>query len=278
MPVITIGSTKGGVGKSTLTIAMASELAVRGFKVHVLDADKRLDTQRWIKDADIPGLTADPGTYINVGQEKGERVTEENLIDLIDQAKPNHDFIFIDPMGGVGSVVLTYAIMESDLIIVPTCLSEMDVNAVDETVRIIRSAEKAKKQPIAFKVLLNKVPTLPTKVHKYAAERLGEKKLPMMIEMVWNRTHFEQMSYSGRPLRAHVDLEDEKSRRPYEQFSALLTHIGIALDTEMRTPDLPAPRRPDYGDLDTQEADAAAQAPAQERSERAQKLEKTAQS
>jgi chromosome partitioning protein len=44
MPVITFANTKGGAGKTTAVLMLATELARKGYRVTILDADP----QHWI--------------------------------------------------------------------------------------------------------------------------------------------------------------------------------------------------------------------------------------
>jgi len=66
MPIITFANTKGGAGKTTAVLILATELARRGNRVTVLDADPRGWISRWhsISGAGallsvVPGITED---------------------------------------------------------------------------------------------------------------------------------------------------------------------------------------------------------------------------
>ena len=50
MPVITIAQSKGGAGKTTLTLALASEYAAMGGSVIILDADRQKSMMNWQND------------------------------------------------------------------------------------------------------------------------------------------------------------------------------------------------------------------------------------
>ena len=50
MPVILVGSIKGGVGKSTSALALASEIRSAGQTVHIIDTDKQNSLFRWYQD------------------------------------------------------------------------------------------------------------------------------------------------------------------------------------------------------------------------------------
>jgi chromosome partitioning protein len=41
MPVIVVAQSKGGSGKTTLSLALASEFAAMGGSVHLIDADRQ---------------------------------------------------------------------------------------------------------------------------------------------------------------------------------------------------------------------------------------------
>ena len=189
MPVITLATTKGGVGKSTLTCAITSELALRGLRIHVLDADRREDTFRWVRDADIKGLTAEGG------------IAEDTITALIRKASQENNLVFVD-MPGIGSNMLTYAMLRSDLVVIPTRSSEFDLASVNESVRGIEVIQEATDRQINYRVLMNAAPVLQTKAHQNAERRFIERGIPLFRTRVLNRTVFEKLTLSGRPLRA----------------------------------------------------------------------------
>jgi chromosome partitioning protein len=189
MPVITLATTKGGVGKSTLTCAITSELALRGLRIHVLDADRREDTFRWVRDADIKGLTAEGG------------IAEDTITALIRKASQENNLVFVD-MPGIGSNMLTYAMLRSDLVIIPTRSSEFDLASVNESVRGIEVIQEATDRQINYRVLMNAAPVLQTKAHQNAERRFIERSIPLFQTRILNRTVFEKLTLSGRPLRA----------------------------------------------------------------------------
>jgi chromosome partitioning protein len=64
MPILTFANTKGGAGKTTMALVVAGELASRGHRVAVLDADPQQWVSRWMTRLPktfsiIPDVTAD---------------------------------------------------------------------------------------------------------------------------------------------------------------------------------------------------------------------------
>ena len=57
MPTIVFASPKGGAGKSTSAILLATELASRGATVTVIDADPNKPLSQWSKRAGKPELS-----------------------------------------------------------------------------------------------------------------------------------------------------------------------------------------------------------------------------
>ena len=49
MPTISFASSKGGAGKSTSAVLLATELAMRGASVTIIDADPNQPVMRWSK-------------------------------------------------------------------------------------------------------------------------------------------------------------------------------------------------------------------------------------
>lgn len=58
MQTLTVASEKGGVGKTTVTLGLAAELARRGVRVGIIDLDPRSTATTWL------GVEAPPGEHI----------------------------------------------------------------------------------------------------------------------------------------------------------------------------------------------------------------------
>ena len=76
MPVIPFVSPKGGCGKSTSAVLLASELSESGHSVTIIDADPNRPVARWSKR---------PGKPKNLSVL--ENVTEETIIKTIDRVR-----------------------------------------------------------------------------------------------------------------------------------------------------------------------------------------------
>ena len=88
MPTIVFASPKGGVGKSTSAVLLASELAQKGAAVTVIDADPNKPVSQWAK---RPGR---PENLIVLSD-----LSEETIIDAIDSAARQTPFVVVDLEG-----------------------------------------------------------------------------------------------------------------------------------------------------------------------------------
>jgi chromosome partitioning protein len=131
MPTISFASSKGGAGKSTSAVLLATELAQRGTTVTIIDADPNQPVLRWSRK---PGK---PETLIVIGG-----VTEETLIDAIDDAARKTAFVIVD-LEGTASVMVAHAMTRSDLVIIPTKGSELDGIEAAKVIQFIGRQERA---------------------------------------------------------------------------------------------------------------------------------------
>ena len=69
MPVITIAQSKGGAGKTTLALALASEFEALGGSVHMLDADRQNSLLNWYRDREAKGEGRGPLVRLSIGLE-----------------------------------------------------------------------------------------------------------------------------------------------------------------------------------------------------------------
>jgi len=144
MPVIAFVSPKGGAGKSTSAVILATQLAeeLEGQgSVAIIDADPNKPVSQW---------AARPGKPENLTVISD--ISEKTIIDEIDSAAEQVTFTIVD-LEGTASVMVAYAISRADLVIIPTQGSQLDSSEAGKAVRLIRQQEKAFKKSIPYAVL-----------------------------------------------------------------------------------------------------------------------------
>ena len=144
MPVIAFANPKGGAGKTTAALLLASELAVKGAEVTIIDADP----EKWISQWGV--LQGKPANIKILGE-----VLEDTIVDLIDEASQKSQFVIVD-LEGTASLMVANAIGMADLVIIPTQGSAMDAKGGAKTIRLIRNQERMVRRPIPHSVLLTR--------------------------------------------------------------------------------------------------------------------------
>jgi chromosome partitioning protein len=149
MPVIAVSNPKGGAGKSTTTLLLATYLAQSGASVCVLDADPNQPIIDWRTNGDSKT------TLKVIGG-----VRESNLMEILDAQ--NHQFVFID-LEGTASVLVSRSIAMSDFVIIPVQASAVDVRQAGKAIRAVRDEEKVAQRSnltrkIPYRVLMTRTP------------------------------------------------------------------------------------------------------------------------
>lgn len=144
MPTIAFANPKGGAGKTTAALLLASELASRGANVAIIDADP----ERWI--SQWGALEGKPASIQIVSD-----VTEDTIVDQIDEISRNSQFVVVD-LEGTASLMVANAIGMADLVVIPTQGSAMDAKGGAKTIRLIRNQERMARRKIAHSVLLTR--------------------------------------------------------------------------------------------------------------------------
>ncbi|KXF81551.1 ParA family protein [Enterovibrio coralii] len=115
--VITIINSKGGVGKSTLTIEIYKHLSLLGYKVEVFDFDKQQSSKIW---GDSSGAMFSSFNPAN-----------RSLSDMACHLKvnPESEYILIDTPSNFSDTDLTRFIRFSSKILIPMQVSNIDITA-----------------------------------------------------------------------------------------------------------------------------------------------------
>src|SRR3954466_14222963 len=100
-----------------------------------------------------PGPAAPPGRRGGWGV--GADVTEETVIDAIEEAAARVPFVIVD-LEGTASMTVAYAISRADLVVIPSQGSQLDAAEAARAVRLIRQQEKAFARRIPHAVLFTR--------------------------------------------------------------------------------------------------------------------------
>lgn len=147
MPNIIFASPKGGAGKSTSAVLLATQLAGLGVPVTLIDADPNKPLSRWAR---LPGK---PDNLTVVAD-----VTEESVIEAIEAAGKKTPFVIVD-LEGTASMMVAYAISRADLVIIPVQGSHLDAAEAAKAIKLVRAQETAFKRTITFTVLFTRTST-----------------------------------------------------------------------------------------------------------------------
>jgi len=144
MPTIVFASPKGGAGKSTASVLLATELALKGADVTIIDADPNKPVSEWA------GREGRPKNLTVVAD-----ISEKTIIDEIEGAAQKTTFVIVD-LEGTASMMVAYAISRADLVIIPTQGSQLDAKEAGKAIRLIKQQEKAFNKTIPYSILFTR--------------------------------------------------------------------------------------------------------------------------
>lgn len=107
MPVISLVSSKGGVGKTTSAVVLASEFVAAGRTVVLVDADPNKPLEAWSRLRLLPEA-------LRVVMDD----SAETIIDTIEDARASADFVIVD-LEGTATDRIGFAVARSDLVLIP---------------------------------------------------------------------------------------------------------------------------------------------------------------
>ena len=145
--IVCVANRKGGVGKSTVTMLLASAMAKDGKKVVVLDTDSQnsvADTLRIEKT-----MYPDSDPLVDV-----EAIAPRYVSDFLRFKASNYDVVFIDPpriTEAKTDDALALLVAFSDLVLIPVLGSQVDVMSTAGFIDLVkRMAEHKESNNISF--------------------------------------------------------------------------------------------------------------------------------
>lgn len=186
-PVIVFVSPKGGVGKTTAALTLASEILFQTQQpVTIIDADPNQPFKHW---SDLGKKPEDLNIILDEN--------EETILDNIERAKASSKVVIVD-LEGTKNTRVTYAVSQADLVIIPVQASTLDANQAAEAIKLVMRTSKAFNRKIQYAILFTRIPAaIKTRNYSDIATQLVENNIPVLPSNLIEREAFKTMFATG---------------------------------------------------------------------------------
>ncbi|MFQ8431952.1 ParA family protein [Amaricoccus sp. W119] len=146
MRTILVANRKGGVGKTTVAITIASALAAQGRgAVALADADPQKSALRWLKARPADAATLRGLDWTDAGE--------------IGDAPKGLEWLVIDAPGALKGGRASKLIAETEELIVPVMPSFFDIDATRRFLKELEEMKRVRKGKVGLRVLANRAQT-----------------------------------------------------------------------------------------------------------------------
>lgn len=182
MSIITIATTKGGAGKTTLARLILGRSALSGLKTAALDADFNHTLTDWVATAAKSPVTV------------RHELDETKIVRLVAELHGSHDIVVIDTAGAASQATI-FAIGCADLVL------------VIKTVNLIKSASQMMRREVVARVVLTAVQP-GTNIAEHIEKEVAKAGLPVLKTRLHRLVAFQEMSFTGiAPTSGHAGVQ-----------------------------------------------------------------------
>lgn len=189
MPVISLVSPKGGVGKTTVALTLAGAFADSGAPVTLIDADPNAPLVAWAQRPRRPEL-------ISVVEDQSEDTIQANIEDALKSSK----LVIVD-LEGTANLRVSYAVAASDLVLIPCKGSILDANEAAKAIKLVRKTSAMLKRPIDFALVFSQIPAaLKPRNLRDLEQQFAEHAIPVCPVSMIEREAFRTLFSTGGTL------------------------------------------------------------------------------
>ncbi len=184
MSIITLATTKGGAGKTTVAQMIIGAVGHQGYSVGVVDCDPNGTLSSWV--ADCSKLDIDCRHV----QDDTQIVTEARKLER------KNDLVVIDT-GGFHSQATIFSVGAADLVLIPVQLSNGDVIEEVKTARIVKSAGDMSNREIPARVIYTDY-TPKTNIAKQVRKKVKKQGLECLDTRLHHLVAFKELTFNGK--------------------------------------------------------------------------------
>lgn len=204
MHIISLVNSKGGVGKTTLSINIATYLNMRGYRVCLVDADPQSSIRDWRNESELESFDV-MGLY-----------KPQTLKSLPTIGSDLYDFAIVDTPGKFEDTTKV-AVEISSAVLVPVHPSSWEVWAIPETLRMIK-IQRAKHKNLISRIVINRVIRNCT-LTKQIDEALDGYDIDISSTYVMQRAEYEKMACKGKTIFHGKNKAAKEGQREIEELS-----------------------------------------------------------
>lgn len=189
--VISFLNGKGGVGKTTGSVNVATAIVKAGHKVVVVDTDPQTSIGNWLnEDKCLFDLT---------------EATSEKEVYSVKKIFKSYDYIIIDGAAAISSISAA-AVMVSDVVLIPVAPSPLDFSACGAIISVIEARQEL--QPIIARFLIMKK-IANTKMLSVLKESILDTGVPALLTGTSQRQSYIKSTLDGGTV---FDTDDSQAK------------------------------------------------------------------
>jgi len=225
MPTIVFVSPKGGAGKTTAALLLASQLAA-SYDVTLIDADPNRPIKAWASGGNTP-------KRLSVVSD----VDEDNIIERIEEAAQKSPIVVVD-LEGTAAKIVVLAVSQADLAVIPIQGSQLDAEQASRAIKVIKQREKMTGRALPYAVLLTRTnPVIRTRTMSHIQKGLIDAGVPVMETELNDREAFRAVFSFRQPL-AGLDPTEvanlDKAQANVEDFALEILRGLSSTSSEIR--------------------------------------------
>ena len=190
MPTIVLASPKGGSGKSTTAVLLATELYLAGAEILLLDCDPNQSMSIWYN----------KNNKIHQKVKLITEISEAEIVKTIKKYDQDGTIIIVD-LEGVASRMVSRAISQADLVITPMRATMLDATIGVKTIFLVKEEEEVLNRKISHSIVFTMTRAIKSKQHTSIEKSLKSQNIDIIYPPLMERSAFSSLFEFGGTLR-----------------------------------------------------------------------------